>query len=470
MPTVSESRAPLLTRLRDRPPRTALWWCAVVAVGQLHFDGGLVATARPAIAQAAVNSTLAVIVVAPQKKTGDDAEAVERLLAEAVVRLDTARPYELSPIPGADAEPPAADLVEDALRALLLRTPKRALERIGAAVARLKEAPMAGDERLFARLYKAQSLTLLAQGELMPARDAMVKSLVLVPGQKEEEYAAYGSQSRELFQTVATLVSKSGTGDLKVAARGGKADVWVDGQWRGAGLAQVGGLPPGAHRITVRQSGMIGERRFVEVIAGKATLAEFDLKPAPFGPDLEQGRAIIGSNFKQPSVVEDKVRELRNHLGADQMVVVRSASDKKATRLEGYFLGGDGAFRKVEGAIDKDATYFDKLGEFLAGIAGAKLGPDPSSVPLDLRQSAVVTSGEGRKAGAEAQIDPNAPLFDDEKTKQKAITSQWWFWTAVAAGAGVIGGGIYLLTKDTAAEASGAVGTVTILLHKPGAP
>lgn len=462
-----------LERLRSRTARTVLAVVAAIALGDAQLWsalGGHGFAAGQAWAQAGVNSTLAVIVVAPQKKTGDDAEAVERLLAEGTARLDTVREFELSPIAGTDVEQPAADLIEDALRALLLRTPKRAQERIGAAVGKLKDVPMAGDERLFGRLYKAQALALLATGDLVPARDALIKSLVLVSGQKEEEYAAYGSQSRDLFNTVNQLVGKSGTGDLKIAVRGGKADIWIDGQWRGAGTAQANGLAIGTHRVTVRQSGMVGERRFVDVVVGKGGSAEFDLKAAPFGPDLEQGRAVLATNFKQPSVVEDKMRELRNHLGADQMVVVRSASDKKSTKLEGYFLSADGGFRKVEASVDKDASYFDKLGDFLAGVAGAKLGPDPQSTALDLRQSAVVTTGAVRKAGTDAAIDPNAPLFDDEKSKVKPITSEWWFWTAVVAGASVIGGGLYLLTKGQAAEASGAVGTVTISVNKAVTP
>ena len=472
-PFASLAPSSALQWMRSRTARHGLAVVAALALGNAQWwsaAAGRGSVVGQAWAQAGVNSTLAVIVVAPQKKTGDDAEAVERLLGEASARLDTVRQYELSPIAGTDVEQPVADLIEDALRALLLRTPKRAQERIGSAVAKLKDAPMAGDERLFGRLYKAQALALLATGDLVPARDALIKSLVLVSGQKEEEYAAYGSQSRDLFMTVNQLVAKAGTGDLKIAARGGKADIWIDGQWRGSGIAQANSLPVGIHRITVRQSGMIGERRFVDVTAGKSAGAEFDLKPAPFGPDLEQGRAILATNFKQPSVVEDKMRELRNHLGADQMVVVRTATDKKATKLEGYFLSADGSFRKVEVSVDKDAKYFDNLGDFLAGVAGAKLGPDPQTTALDLRQSAVVSTGAARKVGADAAIDPNAPLFDDEKSKQKAITSEWWFWTAVVAGGSMIGGGLYLLTKGTAGEASGAVGTVQININKATAP
>lgn len=466
-----------LPLLRRRPIRFWIGLVLAVLMGQLQIAAGWRSGQwlAAAYAQAGVNSTLAVIVVAPQKKTGDDAEAVERLLAEGVARLDTVRLFPLSPIAnvegaGLDIETAVADLIEDALRALLLRTPKRAQERIGAAVAKLKDNPMAGDERMFARLYKAQGLALLATGELVAARDALVKSVAMVPTQKEEEYAGYGGQAKELFATVSSLVTKGATGDLKVNVKGGKADIWIDGQWRGSGSAVANSMPIGTHRVTVRQSGMFGERRFVDVAAGKPAVAEFDLKQAPFGPDLEQGRAVLATNFKQPSVVEDRMRELRNQLGADQMLVVRQTTDKKGTKMEGYFLGADGTFRKAEGAADKDAGYFDHFGEFVAEVAGAKLGADPASAPLDLRQSAVVTTGV-RKAG-EGTADSNAPLFgdDDDKKKKKSVLTEWWFWTAVAAGAGILGVGLYKLTSGGNEAAAGAVGTVKVNLFKGAAP
>lgn len=464
-------RPALLATLRRRSARTALALVAAATVTDVHFWSALQGAdyLASAHAQTAVNSTLALLVVPVAKKADGDAEALERMLSEAAARLDTVKPFELSPLPGLEAEEQAAVIIEDALRALLLRTPKRAQERLQAAIGKLKDAPMAGDERLYARLFKAQALALLAVGELVPARDTLVKSLVLMPGQTEEEYSAYGSQAKDLYTQVAASVNGGAKGDVKVVVRGGRADIWIDGIWRGAGTAQAANLPAGSHRVTVRMGGMVAERRFVDVAAGKPGIAEFDLKPAPFGPDLEQGRAVLATNFKQPSVVEDRMRELRNQLGADQMIVVRPAADgKKSTTLAGYFLGADGSFRKLEDAIDKDEKYFDRLGTFLAEATGAKLGADPGAQPLDLRQS-VVTQGAGRKAGSE-QIDPNAPLFDEGKDKKKPITSEWWFWTAVIGGASLIGGGLYLLTSGDESGSTDAVGKVEVKLNKVATP
>lgn len=467
---MTQTRAPFLAHLRRTSARVAVaLTCAgavlQVQVGVQPSSVDVRYGVAEAAAQTGANSTLAVLVVPVQRKNADDAEALERMLSDAALRLDTVRLYELSPSPDAEISQKSADLVEEALRALLLRTPKRAQERLATALQQLGDHPMAGDERLYARLFKAQGLTYLAAGELVKARDHVVRSLLLVPDQTPEEYAAYGSSARELFEASKGTVARQAKGDLKIVTKGAKADIWVDGQYRGAGVAAAPELPAGTHRVTVRASGYQAERRFVEVVAGKPTQVEFDLKPAPFNQDLDQGRNVLIANFKQPSVVEDRIRELRNQLGADMMMVVRPNLGKKATELSGYLLGADGSFKKVETAIDKDEKYFDKLGEFLAVNSGAKLGPDLATLPLDLRQS-VVVQGEGKVRATSDSIDPNAPLFEENKDKEKPITSKWWFWTAVAGGAGLLGGGIYLLTQGESATTGQATGTVDISLHK----
>lgn len=466
---IPRNDASMLPALRRPALRGAVASLCAIALVHVQWysawrDGQWLAQAH---AQAAVNSTLAVLVVPQTKKVADEAEAIERLLDDAVLRMDTVRLFELSPIAGGDASVKAGDLVEEALRALLLRTPKRAQERLATAVQVLGEAPMAGDERLFARTWKAQALAWLAGNELVKARDAMQKSLVLMPNQTRAEYAAYGSSARELFDSVKPSIASLPTGDIRVSAKSTRGDIWVDGVLRGSSAATVGDVPIGTHRVTVRASGYAGERRFVEVSANKGITADVELKSAPFGPELEQGRSVLTANFTQPSVVEDRMRELRNQLGSDQMLVVRPKLSKKTTELSGYFLGADGTFKKVDISIAKDETYLDKLAEFVATTVGSKLQPDPATQPLDLRQSVVVSgTGPTASAAAGAYIDPNAPLFEDvDKDKKVPLTRKWWFWTAVVGGAGLLGGGLYLLSKSTPDVRQGATGDLKLNLH-----
>lgn len=418
-------------------------------------------------AQSTVNSTLAVLVIPLTRKNADDAEGLERMLAESATRLDTVRLFDFSPAPSAEVGAQAADLVEEGLRAMLLRTPKRAQERLSSAVQVLSEAPSAADERVYARLYKGQALAWLANNELLQARDALVKSLLLFPNQTAEEYAAYGNTARELFETVKSGQANSPTGDLKVSVKGGKADIWVDGTHRGSGSVVVSDLPIGAHRVTARLPGQLAERRFVDIAPDKTASVEIDLKAASFGPDLDQGRNVLIANFAQPSVVEDRIRELRNQLGADQMLVVRPKLTKKTTELTGYFLGSDGGFKKVTASIDKDENYMQKLADFVAVTVGSKLLAEASSRPLDLRESVVKTGGgAAATAGANTYIDPNAPLFEDEKKEEKSITKKWWFWAAVVGGAGLIGAGLYAISAGSGSKAATASGTLKIDLYK----
>ncbi len=442
---------------RSRGFRVAV--ASLTAVALVNLQWWSVLAGQPtqwlaqAEAQTAANSTLAILCVPTNKKSTDEAEGIERLLFEASRRLDTVRPFDLSPQPAQDQAAKAAENIEDALRALLLRTPKRAQERLAATDAALTEAPNAGDERLLARYYKATGLAHLANNDLVKARDAMAKSVVLFPNQTVDEYSAYGASAREMFETVKQLVTNLGTGDLKVVSKGGRGEVFVDGAYRGTGTAVLEDVAAGPHRITVRTPGQTAERKTVEVATGKVMTVEFDLKAAPFAQELDGGRKVLMDNFTQPALVEDRIRELRNQLGADQMLVLRPKLAKKTTELNGFFLGADGVFKTVKVTIDKDEKYLDKLADFVATTAGSKLVADPTTAPLDARQSVVTQNKAGAATdAATAYIDPNAPLFEDEKKEDRPITKEWWFWTAVVGGAALLGGGIYLLTRGKAGD------------------
>ena len=422
-----------------------LQWWSVVADGPARVQW-----LAAAHAQAAAHSTLAILCVPSNKKTVDEAEGIERLLFEATRRLDTVRGFDLSPQPAPDQTQKAAENVEDALRALLLRTPKRAGERLAAAAQALQEAPNAGDERVLARFHKAQGLAFLANNDLVKARDSFAKSLALYPSQTVDEYVSYGAAARDMFQSVKELITNMGTGDLKVVSKGGKGEVIVDGVYRGTGTAVVEELATGPHRIIVRAPGMNAERKTIEITTGKVTTAEFELKAAPFAGEIEAGRKVLMDNFSQPSVVEDRVRELRNQLGADQMLLVRPKLGKKTTELTGFYLGADGTFKKVDVVIDKDEKYLDKIAEFVAGTVGSKLVADPQTAALDVRQSVVTQSKAGAATdAATAYIDPNEQIFSDKKEEERPITKEWWFWTAIAGGAALVGVGIYALTRGT---------------------
>ncbi|MEY3011728.1 MAG: hypothetical protein RIT45_463, partial [Pseudomonadota bacterium] len=117
--------------LATRTPRWLRWTSAAAIALLVQLDmvaflqgGDLV---REASAQGMANS-MTVLVVPARSKEADMAAALERVLARAAGRLELVRAFELSPIPGEEEEMKAKTLIEEALRALLLRTPKRATE------------------------------------------------------------------------------------------------------------------------------------------------------------------------------------------------------------------------------------------------------------------------------------------------------------------------------------------------------
>ena len=456
--------------MNKRPSMTmrVMATCCVVAmlqleVGAVMTHGGLV---KSAFAQSVGTNTMAVLVVPPNRRKRSDAFELERLMSRFVTRLDRVVAFELSPTAGHEEEIKATELVEEALRALLLRTPKRAGERLAAAGKLLTKEPAAGNTRLWARYYKAQALAALAANKLVQARDLLVKSVVLYPKQGDAEYVAYGATSRQLFKTVLQTVSTLPSGDLRFTGRSKGAEVWVDDKYRGRVPTIISDIKAGEHRVALRLSGRTAMRLMVNVEGGKVAKVKADLQPAPFSHDLSQGRAVLLANFNQPSVIEDRIRELRNEIGTDMILVVRARFGRSNTSLKGYFLDADGTVKKVKTKINKDEHYLDNLGKFLSTSAGTKLLADPAAKPLDQRKSVVIAAKTTTTKAASQYIDPNAKLFDDGEEKEAPLTSKWWFWASVGGGAALLGGLAYLATSGEESGVGVATGTVSLNLHK----
>lgn len=443
----------------------------VIAILQMHWVGllqgdGIVPDAN---ASNFISNSMVVLVVPAKKRDTSKSAALERLLSRQARRLEQVRSYDLSPVLGRAEEKQATKLVEEALRALLLRTPKRATERLALAKKLLDKQPAAGGPRLWARLFKALGLVALSRNQLVPARDMMLRSVTLFPNQAEEEYVAYGVRARELFKAVLKARAAAPTGDLQVGSKATGAEVWLDGIARGTAPMKLEDLPAGDHRLLLRRSGFGAVRQFIKVLPGKTVTVDQALAPASFQRDLRSGRKVLTVNFNQPSVIEDRIRELRNELGTDQILVVRAGFPKGKTLLKGYFLGSDGAFKKVKVALTRDQTYMDKAAEFLATTTGAKLTADASKQPLDQRKSVVVASKERASTTASSYIDPNAPLFEEAKGNEESLTSKWYFWAGVGGGVALVGLVAVLLASGDEDGPGFATGKVKINLHKASA-
>jgi hypothetical protein len=437
-------------------------------IGALMIQGDLIQAAH---AQGIGTNTMAVLIVPPNRRKQVQASELERLMSRFVLRLERVVGFQLSPSAGAEEERRATELVEEALRALLLRTPKRARERLVAAKALLDKAPTAGNTRLWARFYKAQSLAALAANKLVNARDLLVKSVTLYPAQTDAEYIAYGATSRQLFKTVVQTVDSLQVGDLRVTGRATKgAEVWVDGVYKGRAPTMVADLKQGEHRLAIRLTGKQAVRQMIDVKASAVTKVKPKLVASPFAHDLQQGRAVLLANFNQPSVIEDRIRELRNEIGTDMILVVRARFQRDATALKGYFLDADGTVKKVKAEIKKDENYLDNLGSFVSTSAGTKLLSDPTARPLDQRKSVVVASKTRTSGTTSAYIDPNAPLFEEDKKDEDRLTAKWWFWAAVGGGAVLLGGLGYLAASGEEIKSVGATGTLDINIHKTTGP
>ena len=454
---------------RSRPStlQRVLAGACAIALLQLHLPGvwGQGDLIQSAHAGGYVSNSMVVLVVDGKGRDKVKNSALERLLGRQLRRLEQVRAFELSPVNDGGVAPKVEKLVEEALRALLLRTPQRATDRLKRVKALLDKNPAAGDARLWARMFKALGLVALARNQLVAARDLVLRSTTLYPQQNSAEYVAYGQQAALLFEAVVKARAAAPKGDLFIGPGAKGAEVWLNGVSKGTAPTKLEDLPAGDHRLTLRRSGFNAIRKFVRVAPGKTVKVNDTLTPASFQEDLQAGRKVLKANFGQPSVVEDRIRELRNEVGTDQIMVLRASFPRGATALKGYVLLADGTFKKIKKSIKRDENYLDTAAQFLAESIGSKVTPDPEAQPLDERKSVVVAT-KNRESAAETYIDPNANLFQEEKSTEEPLTKKWWFWAAVGGGVAVIGTVVGLLASGDAAGALGATGTVKINLNK----
>ncbi|MBP47381.1 MAG: hypothetical protein CMH53_05540 [Myxococcales bacterium] len=458
-------------RRRPSPLQRSLAALCAVTLLQLHLPGALTGGhwIQPATASSYVSHSMVVLLVRGKgrstSKNAIKTAALERLFSRQLRRLEQVRSFELSPVAGGKIVAQVEKLVEEALRALLLRTPQRATERLRAVKALLDKTPSAGDARVWARMFKALGLVALARNQLVAARDLVLRSMTLFPSQTTAEYVAYGEQATLLFDTVLKARQVAPKGDLAIGKAANGAEVWLTGVSKGTAPTKLEDLPAGDHRLTLRRSGFNAIRRFVRVTPGKTVTVNDALKPASFQQDLDAGRKVLKVNFRQPSIVEDRIRELRNEIGTDQIMVLKASFPRGNTVLKGYVLLADGTFKKLKKTIKRDENYLDNAAQFLADSVGTKVTPDPEQQPLDERKSVVVAT-KNRASATDAYIDPNAQLFQEEKSAEIPLTKKWWFWAAIGGGVAVIGTVVGLLASGDAAGALGATGTVKINLNK----
>lgn len=436
----------------------------LMAVGLVQLDLGLMfSRGRLAIRSAEAQVTarkVALLVVPKAKAQAGEAPAVEQILRGFVGRTPVVQGFDFSPTGQPEVDAKAAATVDEALRALLLRNPRRAEEKAVEAQKLLDGAPGSGDARTWARLFKALGLARLGQGDKDGAKATILRSLVLWPSQRLDEYDAYSAEAKSVVADAREAFNALQTGGMKLSSTPTGSSVFVDGRERSGTPTTVSNLPAGPHLLRISKDGYAGEQRIVEVVAGDPARIEVKLKPSLFKDDLENARKIFERNFAAKANIEDTLRSLRTTLAVDELVVLQLGGARHATTLNGYVLRPDGRIEDVGTSIPKEGDFLARYGDFIGSILGGKPGPDPSEAALDPQKP--VQSKVVKDIDDGGGIDTD--IFKDKKKSQKSLTSQWWFWTAVAGGAALLGGGVYMLTRGTGAAAAGATGSVKLNL------
>ncbi|GEM_PF-1825092 len=445
-----------------RSTRVAAGLCVVLMlqleVGGLLFRGEVVSQAFAAEIRA---RKMAVLVVPKGRKDAKNSRDLEFMLRGFVARLQDVEPVDLSPIADVGNEAEVAKLVKQGFDSLAMGKPLEAKVSLEAAKAVLDAKPATGDVRLWARYHKAQALTELAQHKLLEASNHLVKSLTMFRAQTDAEYIAFGMRARQLLRTVMSAVDRQDTGDLEVKRGTKGAEIWLDGKYAGRVPNSIPDVKAGVHRIALRKSGMAAVRENITISVGKTLQFSRKLKRARIGLDLAQGRALLRANFKKQTVIEDRIRELADTLGANMMMVVQARTKKTSTVFTGYFLDSEGGFQPVATELNKDEHYLDNMGGFVAQSAAVTL-TDGKPAPLDPRSVVVARQqAQARAAQAKAGGGEGGSDISFDKLKDK-----WWFWAAVGGGVVVLGSVGYLIFSDGEQPPVDPTGTLSVNLHK----
>jgi hypothetical protein len=376
---------------------------------------------------------------------------LERLLAVNVRRGGTAYVEDIS------ALQVAAQKVEEGKKALLAQKWEDALTAYMTAKNAMEKALAFADRRLFARVYKGLGVALssLKRGE--EARRPMRLSYLAYPDQEPASYA-FSPEARALFAQVLAEIKSAPLGGISVEASVERAEVYVDGEFRGFTPIKIAGLVEGEHWVSVISDGYTAYSDFIEVKGGAVTPLVVPLEPMPQEKVFRAKMGDMEKALQKGKDIEDACKGLMAFANTTDLLYLRISSKPNAIGVSGAYCGR--TFAVVETELQKDATLVKSLQGLLAGQLGVSLPSEAASGPIDPPELAVpgAPAGGAIAQGEELIVDPNSPIFKEtvRVRKEKGIVGKWWFWTAL----GVVAGGI-VATGVVLARKGGGGGETT---------
>jgi hypothetical protein len=351
----------------------------------------------------------------------------------------------------------AAQKVEEGKKALQAQKWEDALTAYMTAKNAMEKAMAFADRRLFARVYKGLGVALssLKRGE--EARRPMRLSYLAYPDQEPASYA-FSPEARALFAQVLEEIKGAPLGGISVEASIEKAEVFVDGEFRGFTPIKIAGLVEGEHWISVISDGYTAYSDFIEVKAGAQTPVVVPLESMPQEKGVRAKMGDMEKAMQKGRDIEESCRGLMALTQTTDVLYLRISSKLNAIGVSGAYCGR--TFAMIDTELQKDASLVQALQGFLANQLAVSLPSETAMGPIDPPELALpgAPAGEAIAQGEELIIDPNSPIFKETARvrKEKGIVSKWWFWTAI----GVVAGGI-VATGVVLARKSGGGGETT---------
>ena len=140
-------------------------------------------------------------------------------------------------------------------------------------------ALVVNDTRSFDRTFKAYVALAVSQqrrADVGGAARTMTEVIRIFPSRPIGRMEAWGREGEKLYSDASTRVQGMGRGRLLIETGHPEAAIFIEGEIRGRGNAQLADLVPGTYRVFIRLPGSVGSQYQVQVAANDDTYLSVD--------------------------------------------------------------------------------------------------------------------------------------------------------------------------------------------------
>jgi hypothetical protein len=312
----------------------------------------------------------------------------------------------------------------------------------------------------------ALSLSQLRTGKPNEAAETMAE-LVRIFRVRPVSRTDWGRPAEEYWRSISKPVLAGGTGQLYVTTGNDHAVVFVDGQIRGIGKAEVADLVPGSHHVLVQVPSTAGLQYGVEIRANDNTNLDvrLDVDSALAATDAWIGLVFATEAERNKEAV--LAGELAQRWGSQRMIVVVGTVRMQGTLvLVGtLYRAGGKLIRSAGTTLDSDMpAQVRRLARYLAdGTVGSGLkvmSQDPRQPAPSLTMKAEheharstvigkTVGGVGLVALSFGAVEYLRHAYDFRKPPNGEDDGRAPYVGTMVGGSLLLGGGVYMWFRDS---------------------